>query len=112
MTAYFDELETRTPEEREAQLFSALPARIAHAKSKSPYFAELFAEVEPNDVKSRRGLAALPVTRKSQLVDRQKHAVARESDRRKGEVLAGPRVLVEEVESSPAARIELKCRKY
>jgi phenylacetate-CoA ligase len=75
VTEYFDELEIRNPDDREAQLFSDLPARIAHAKSKSPYFAELFAELEPNDVKSRRGLAALPVTRKSQLVERQKHAL-------------------------------------
>lgn len=75
MTAYFDQLEIRTPDEREAQLFSDLPIRIAHAKSKSPYFAELLAEVEPNDVNSRRALAALPVTRKSQLVERQKQAL-------------------------------------
>jgi phenylacetate-CoA ligase len=75
VTAYFDQLEIRTPEEREAQLFSELPARIAHAKSKSPYFAELLAQVDPNDVNTRRALAALPVTRKSQLVERQKQAL-------------------------------------
>ncbi len=75
MTAYFDQLEIRTPEEREAQLLSDLPARIAHAKSKSPYFAELLAAVEPDAVNSRRALAALPVTRKSQLVERQRQAL-------------------------------------
>ena len=75
MTAYFDQLEIRTPDEREAQLFSDLPARIAHAKSKSPYFAELLAAVEPDAVNSRRALAALPVTRKSQLVERQRQTL-------------------------------------
>lgn len=75
MTSYFDRLEVRTPEEREAQLFSDLPARIAHAQSKSPYFAEILSGVQANDVSSRRALAALPVTRKSQLVERQKQAL-------------------------------------
>jgi phenylacetate-CoA ligase len=75
VTAYFDQLEIRTPDEREAQLFSDLPARIAHAKSKSPYFAELLAAVEPDAVNSRRALAALPVTRKSQLVERQRQTL-------------------------------------
>lgn len=75
MTAYFDQLEIRTPDERETQLFSELPARIAHAKSKSPYFAEFLREVEPNAVNSRRALAELPMTRKSQLVERQKQAL-------------------------------------
>jgi phenylacetate-CoA ligase len=75
MTSHFDRLEVRTPEEREAHLFSELPSRIAHARSKSPYFAEILGGVQPNDVNSRRALAALPVTRKSQLVERQKRAL-------------------------------------
>jgi phenylacetate-CoA ligase len=75
MTAYFDQLEIRTPDERESQLFSELPARIAHAKAKSPYFAELLSNVDSNEVNSRRALATLPVTRKSQLVERQKQSL-------------------------------------
>jgi phenylacetate-coenzyme A ligase PaaK-like adenylate-forming protein len=75
MKAYFDRLEVRTSDERESQLFSELPARIAHAKSKSPYFAELLSEVDSSEVNSRRALAALPVTRKSKLVERQKQAL-------------------------------------
>ena len=35
----------------------------------------MLAEVDPNEVNSRRALAALPVTRKSQLVQRQKQAL-------------------------------------
>jgi phenylacetate-CoA ligase len=72
---HFDSLETRAPEDRELQLFSELPALVAHAKAKSPYFAELLAEVDARAVNSRNALAALPVTRKSQLVERQRNAL-------------------------------------
>ena len=75
MPPHFDSLETRAPEDRELQLFSELPALVAHAKAKSPYFAELLAEVDARAVNSRNALAALPVTRKSQLVERQRNAL-------------------------------------
>ncbi|MEQ1517957.1 MAG: hypothetical protein ABL931_15870 [Usitatibacteraceae bacterium] len=34
MSDYFDSLETRPPEQREGELFAALPAQISHAKAK------------------------------------------------------------------------------
>ena len=71
MVQYFDRLETRSADERESALQSALPALVAHAKAKSPYFARLLASVDPRDIASRHALAALPVTRKSQLLERQ-----------------------------------------
>jgi len=46
---------------------AALPALIAHAKRKAPGFARILKEVSPRDVKSRKALAKLPVTRKSDL---------------------------------------------
>src|SRR6202158_5912446 len=69
---YFDALETRALEERERDLFRRLPRAIAHAKSKSPYFARLLASVDPRAVVSRAALAQLPVTRKSALVEQQR----------------------------------------
>jgi phenylacetate-CoA ligase len=72
MKRYFDELETRAADQRESDLLSALPGQIAHAKAKSAYFAQLLQNVEPRDIDSRRALAGLPVTRKAQLVERQK----------------------------------------
>ena len=66
---HYDDLETRPPEAREAALFAALRAQIAHAKAKAPYFRELLAEIDPDSVTDRAALAALPVTRKSELVD-------------------------------------------
>ena len=67
MKEHYDELETRNPEAREGALMAALPAHVAHAKANAPGFARVLKEVEPNDIKSRKSLARLPVTRKSDL---------------------------------------------
>ncbi len=69
---YYDALEIRDPEVRESALFQALPRQIRHAKSTAPYFASLLNDVNPDSVTSRAALAALPITRKSALVELQK----------------------------------------
>jgi phenylacetate-CoA ligase len=68
---YYDALETRVPEQREAALFHALPGQIALAKT-TPGFARILKDVDPRAVTGRAALAALPVTRKSQLIELQK----------------------------------------
>lgn len=70
---FCDELEIRDPETRERDLFAALPAQLAYAKSHAPYYARTLAGVEPRAVKSRGQLAKLPVTRKSDLIGLQKN---------------------------------------
>ncbi len=72
MTDYYDSLETRTDEAREAALFALLPAQVAHAKSASDAFAQLLGAIDPSMVRDRAALARLPVTRKSDLQQRQK----------------------------------------
>jgi len=69
---YYDALETRNPELREADLLKALPGQIAHAKNSAPGFARILGEVDPAAVTSRAALARLPVTRKSDLGELQK----------------------------------------
>jgi len=69
---HYDQLETRSAEERERWLAEALPKQIAHAKKAAPYFAKLLAEVEATQVTSRAVLAQLPVTRKSDLTEMQR----------------------------------------
>ena len=66
-----DALEIRSPAEREAALLAALPAQIAHARAASPAFAEILAGIDPATITSRAALAALPVTRKHELLARQ-----------------------------------------
>src|SRR6185503_6238754 len=71
---HFDDLETRDPEAREGALLAALPAQVAHAKQNAPGFARILADVDPAGIASRKALARLPVTRKSDLGDLQKAA--------------------------------------
>jgi phenylacetate-CoA ligase len=68
---HFDRLETRSPKQREAALMAALPKQVAHAKRHASGFGRILAQVDPAKVHSRKALAALPVTRKSDLGDLQ-----------------------------------------
>lgn len=64
---HFDRLETRSPKQREAALMAALPKQIAHAQRRAPAFFRIFEGIKPEKIRSRAALAALPVTRKSDL---------------------------------------------
>src|SRR6185503_15662245 len=69
---HFDRLETRPAKKREAALMAELPRLIAHAKRRAPGFARILGEVQPGKIGTRKALAALPVTRKSELATLQK----------------------------------------
>ena len=64
---YFDKLEIRPAAKREAALMAALPGLIAHARKRAPGWLKILSSVNPARIKSRNALAALPVTRKSDL---------------------------------------------
>jgi phenylacetate-CoA ligase len=66
MTDNYDSKETRDPQEREAELFSRLPAILRKAME-APAYAERFRSVDPAAITSRAALAQLPVLRKSEL---------------------------------------------
>jgi len=67
MTTAYDTLETRPHAEREAAHMAALPVQVAHAQRHSAAFAGILQGVEAARVVDRAALAALPVTRKSEL---------------------------------------------
>jgi phenylacetate-CoA ligase len=71
---YFDPLETRDPEARARDLWSRLPRQIAHAKAHAPALARRLAAVDAAAVTTREALAAVPVTRKSELLALQQDA--------------------------------------
>jgi len=71
---FFDKLETRDPQQREAEQFAALRTQIVNAQGNAPYFTRVLAGVSAADIKNRAALATLPVTRKSDLIDLQKAA--------------------------------------
>jgi phenylacetate-CoA ligase len=72
MSPYFDALETRDPQQRETELMAALPQQVSHAQGNSNAFAEILKGVDAAAVTSREALARLPVTRKHELLERQK----------------------------------------
>jgi len=72
--APYDRLETRDPAQREADLMAALPVQIAHAQAQAPAFSELLKGIDASRITSRAALATLPVTRKHELLERQKAA--------------------------------------
>ncbi len=65
---HYDDLETRSAEERARWIAEALPRQIANAKMNAPAYARLLADIDPADIRSVADLAALPVTRKAALV--------------------------------------------
>jgi phenylacetate-CoA ligase len=66
MTQHYDDLETRSPEQRAEALARALPEQIARAQALTGYGGSLDA-VDPRQITSAADLARLPVLRKSDL---------------------------------------------
>jgi len=71
-SSYYDALETRDPQAREAADFARLARHLEHARSRSAFYRDLLKEVDTAGVTSRAALARLPITRKSELHDRQR----------------------------------------
>ncbi len=72
MTDFFDALETRSPDQREAAQMAALPGQLAHAKQNSAAFADILRDIDVSTINTRAALTRIPVTRKSELLERQK----------------------------------------
>jgi len=68
----YDALDARAREEREADLMRRLPGQVALAKENTPFYRELLAAIDTRSVDSSAALAALPLTRKSELVEQQR----------------------------------------
>ncbi|MEM7744034.1 MAG: AMP-binding protein [Pseudomonadota bacterium] len=74
MTGHYSELETRSPQAREASLFECLQAQLADAMVRAPGLAAHLGDVDPDSVRDRAGLSKLPVLRKATLGEMQKKA--------------------------------------
>ncbi len=71
MTEFFDGLETRDPQEREAHLFADLSPALQAACDAAPAWRERFAGHDLTAIDNRKALSALPVLRKPELMRRQ-----------------------------------------
>jgi phenylacetate-CoA ligase len=92
MSDFFDALETRDPQEREAALMAALPRQVAHAQARSAAMGEILRGVDAAGVTSRAALAHLPVTRKHELFERQKAQRAQDPFGGFAAVVRGPQM--------------------
>ncbi|MEM8797550.1 MAG: phenylacetate--CoA ligase family protein [Pseudomonadota bacterium] len=71
MTDFFDARDTMSDEAREADLFSRLGACVSHAIANAQGWKSRLEGVAGGDVTSREALAALPVLRKPELMEKQ-----------------------------------------
>jgi phenylacetate-CoA ligase len=70
---FYDDLETRDAAAREAANMAALAEQLANAKANTAWYAKTLKDVDPAAVTSREALAALPVTRKHELIELMKN---------------------------------------
>lgn len=64
---YYDKLETRDPDQRLREQLAALGRQLVNAKAHTYYYGQTLKRVDPRAIDSLDALAALPVTRKSDL---------------------------------------------
>ncbi len=70
--AFYDELETRTPAARDADLFASLRRNVGAALAHAPGLARQLSGFPPDRLADRAALARLPLVRKSDLSEEQK----------------------------------------
>jgi phenylacetate-coenzyme A ligase PaaK-like adenylate-forming protein len=69
---YYDSLETRDETQRTQEQFRVLADHLSHARKNSEYYSNILADVNVQSINTYSDLAALPVTRKSDLMAQQK----------------------------------------
>ena len=71
MGEYYDQLEIRSEDERRASQFRQLRRQVAFAREYASTYRSLLSDIEPESIIDSAALATLPITRKSDLIDRQ-----------------------------------------
>jgi phenylacetate-CoA ligase len=72
MSDYYDELETRGADEREQAQFEALRAQVEHVQHNTTAYASSLADIEASAITDAVAYSALPLTRKSELIELQR----------------------------------------
>ena len=71
MDDFYDALETRDPALREEQQFDELKKQLHNARDHAPAYAAILADVDIASVNDRITLSVIPLTRKSDIAERQ-----------------------------------------
>ncbi|MCS5592606.1 MAG: AMP-binding protein [Gammaproteobacteria bacterium] len=72
MSEFYDSLETRNAEQREQELFQSFREHVTHAKENTVAYRQLLKEVEVEGLVDANSISKLPITRKSELVEKQR----------------------------------------
>jgi phenylacetate-CoA ligase len=72
MTEYFDDLETRSAEQREQAQFESLRAQIEHVQKHTPAYSKALKDFKASEITDAAAFSALPLTRKSELIELQR----------------------------------------
>ena len=73
MHEYFDQRETRSPDQRLQELTGEILTHIAHARDSAPAYTERLKEIDIDGLNTLEDIAALPLTRKSELMELQRN---------------------------------------
>jgi len=71
MSEYYDELETRSSDERAADQLAALRRQVIHARENTSAYASAFKDIEPGSIDDFEAFTTLPLTRKTELIELQ-----------------------------------------
>ncbi len=71
MSEFYDNLETRSTDERSTAQFAALREQIVHVQINTPVYTQLLQDVDASRVTDAESFSALPLTRKSELIELQ-----------------------------------------
>jgi phenylacetate-CoA ligase len=74
MSEFYDSLETRSVDERAQAQFEAIRAQIAHVQNNTLAYAESLKDIDATSIVDAGTYSALPLTRKSELIELQKSA--------------------------------------
>jgi len=71
MTEFYDDLETRSADERQQAQFETIRGQIEHVRKNVPAYAESLKDIEASAITDAAAFSALPLTRKSALIELQ-----------------------------------------
>ena len=72
MSEFYDGLETRDPEVRQQSQLEALRKQISHVQSNTGAYAGLLKEIDASTIVDAQSFSAIPLTRKSELIELQR----------------------------------------
>ncbi|MDH3631678.1 MAG: AMP-binding protein [Gammaproteobacteria bacterium] len=71
MSEFYDSLETRSADERAQVQLEAIREQIKHVQNNTAIYSESFKDIDANEITDAASFSALPLTRKSKLIELQ-----------------------------------------